>query len=77
MGSITHADRSRTRTDHDLPPYCGAPRSGHDGLVAEIYLTLDLLDVLADCTVPRTGTDGVMVWCVDEVWPIDESGGAL
>lgn len=51
------------------PAYRGAPKSAHDGLAAEIYLALDQLDMLAEHTVSRTGADGVVVWCVDEVWP--------
>lgn len=50
-------------------PYRGSPRSAHDGLVTEIYLLLDQLEVLAEYTTPRTGHDNVTVWCVDEVWP--------
>ncbi len=57
-------------------PYRGAPHSAHDGLVAELYLSLDQLDVLAEHTVPLSGEGRVLVWCVEEVWPIDESGGA-
>jgi hypothetical protein len=70
---IAHPDRSRTRADRELPPYCGAPRTLCDGLVAEIYLTLDQLDVLAEHTVPRTGSNGVTVWSVDEVWSANEA----